>query len=854
MAAASRTAAPGFARLTVIPPILLVAWFLPGLPLLLAGAFLPVPMVLIAAPLAVALGVNGLRRVPSGWPGFRSGSDARYGSSALWGLLGTIAVAGGFAFWQFQFNSQSLIVVRSPAAYVQAGYWIAQHGSLPIPASLSAFGGAHAGLGFSSIGFFAGQGSVIPGMVAGLPMLLAGGFWVHGLPGAAALGPVLGGLAVLCFGGLAGRLVGPGWAPAAAGVLAMTLPQQYTSRDAFVETSLQILLFGGLSLVVDALTMARQARISERGGSSSPARQPASPGGGDSAGTAALAMAGAGVAGEAGLAAGPGMAGEPGSGADAASAPGPGHGAASAGPEGTALLGKPVRPLRLPVLPGWPRPPREFRKPDWLRLPPRSGGSRQAAGQQARVRRGSAGRSVWLTPHGALAVLGGLALGMSALVTVQGLVYILPVIPFAGVLVVGRRATWAPFCIACLIGIAYGLTAALLLARPYLAALAPVPVATGAIAAWLLALTIAAVQVLRFERPRGWTRRMLAGRPLRWLPGLGAAVVAAALIGLAIRPYVQTVRGQPSLAVGGFIASLQRQQGLVVAPGRLYAEDTLYWVIWYAGVPAVLLGGLGAALLVRRELRAMITWQDASGAARNWALTLAVILWGSAVVLWQPHVVPDQPWASRRLVPLVLPGLLLCAIWAAGWLAAGARERGAARVTSGLVSAFCVVALLVPSAATAFGAGLSHAGKSAGLRLVARGLALHRTGQGEEAAVARLCSAIGRYAAVVIVDRIVAEQFTQVIRGMCGVPAAWMVGQPAGAVNSVLASIAARGRRPVLLAARPSQLAGFGASPVRVLNLVTTQAPHELTQPPGGPLPVRYQIWMAVPRGPGSGV
>jgi hypothetical protein len=850
MAAASRTATPGFASLTVIPPILLVAWFLPGLPLLLAGAFLPVPMVLIAAPLAVALGVNGLRRMPSSWPGIRSGPDAGYGLRALWGLLGTVVVAGGFAFWQFQFNSEALIVVRSPAAYLQAGYWIAQHGSLPIPVSLSAFGGAHAALGFSSIGFFAGQGRVIPGMVTGLPMLLAGGFWVHGLPGAAALGPVLGALAVLCFGGLAGRLVGPGWAPAAAAVLAMTLPQQYTSRGAFVETSVQILLFGGLSLVVDALTMARRARSAEPGGL---ARRPAGPGEDDAAGTAALAMAGAGVAGGAGLAAGPGI-GEPGPGADPAAGPDPAPATAPAGPGGTALLGKPVRPLRLPALPGWPRPPREFRMPGWLRPASRSGEGRPAAGPRPRVPEGTERRGAWLTPHGALAVLGGLALGMSALVSVQGLVYILPVIPFAGALVVGRRATWAPFCIACLIGIAYGVAAAVLLARPYLSALAPVPVAVGAIAAWLLALTIAAVQVLRYERPRCWTRKVLTGRPLRWLPGVGAALVAAALIGLAVRPYVQTVRGQPSLAVGRFIASLQRQQGLMVAPGRLYAEDTLYWVIWYAGVPAVLLGGLGAMLLVRRALRAMITWQDPTGAARNWALALAVILWGSAVVLWQPDVVPDQPWASRRLVPLVLPGLLLCAIWAAGWLAAGARERGAARVTSGLVGAFCAVALLVPSAATAFGAGLSHAGKSGGLRLVARGMALHRTGQGEDAAVARLCSAIGRSAAVVIVDRVVAEQFTQVIRGMCGVPAGWMVGQPAAAVDSVLARIAAHGRRPVLLAARPSQLAGFGGSPVRVLSLVTAQAPHQLTQPPGGPVTVRYDIWMVAQRGSGSGV
>ena len=73
---------------------------------------------------------------------------------------------------------------------------------------------------------------------------------------------------------------------------------------------------------------------------------------------------------------------------------------------------------------------------------------------------------------------------------------------------------------------------------------------------------------------------------------------------------------------------------LPVDPTRTYAEDTLYWVIWYVGAPAVLLGGFGLALLVRRSLRALLTWKDVTGAARNWALPLAIIGWGSAAVLW----------------------------------------------------------------------------------------------------------------------------------------------------------------------------------------------------------------------------
>jgi len=54
---------------------------------------------------------------------------------------------------------------------------------------------------------------------------------------------------------LVGRLAGRQWAPAGALALALTLPQLYTSRDAFSEPTVQVLLFGGLSLLVDALTI-----------------------------------------------------------------------------------------------------------------------------------------------------------------------------------------------------------------------------------------------------------------------------------------------------------------------------------------------------------------------------------------------------------------------------------------------------------------------------------------------------------------------------------------------------------------------------------------------------------------------
>ena len=80
-----------FAIVTVLPTLMITAWLLPGLPLLLAGRFFPVPMVLISVPLAVGLVLMATRQLPGRWPG--PGTKERFGArggtanwSALWGL------------------------------------------------------------------------------------------------------------------------------------------------------------------------------------------------------------------------------------------------------------------------------------------------------------------------------------------------------------------------------------------------------------------------------------------------------------------------------------------------------------------------------------------------------------------------------------------------------------------------------------------------------------------------------------------------------------------------------------------------------------------------------------------------
>jgi hypothetical protein len=460
-----------------------------------------------------------------------------------------------------------------------------------------------------------------------------------------------------------------------------------------------------------------------------------------------------------------------------------------------------------------------------------------------------------MTAETMLGGLGGLALGLTSLLSIASLPYLVPAVLIAGVLLAARRAVGLAFCIGIVVGCGYGLAAAYLLAQPPSGPqLAPLKV-IGLDAAGLAVLTLAALLLARFGWARGLARDIVARPPVRWLPGIASAAVIGGIAWLAVRPYLQKVRGVLSPAASDFVGHLQRIAGLPVDPARLYSEDTLYWVIWYAGIATVLLGGFGAAILIRRCLRDLLSGRDTTGTRLNWALPLAVVLVGSAAVLWQPFTVPDQPWASRRLVPVVIPGLILLAIWAAAWLTRRARERGAGRTTAVVVAAFCVGAMLLPSVSTSFGFGLTHAGSRGGLEPTAGGLAQHRVGEHEADAVRSLCASIGSSSAVLILDRHIAAAFTQVIRGMCGVPVAWVSPKaPLSTIPAVLGGIAKSGHHAVALGSSPPQVGVVGGSPTLIMKLATTQYPHELTQPPGAPWRAIYRIWMASVGGTNSGV
>jgi hypothetical protein len=720
-----------FAAVTQAPALLAIAWLVPGIGMLLAGRLMPLTMVIIFVPLAVALCYFAMWRLPAGWPRFGDTRGVQVGA-----LAAMILIAAGFAVWEAYYRSEQVFVVSDPGVYLQYGYWIAEHGTARIPESASAFGSS-AGLDFATTGFSVSDGWITPAFLPGLPLVLAGGTWLGGLGGALLMPAVLGGCAVLSFAGLVGRLCGAWWAVAAELVLALSLPEVYTARTSFSEPLVQVLVFGGLCLCIDSLVPSR-------------------------------------VAGSRGL---------------------------------------------------------------------------------------------------ALAGLGGLALGLTVLVSIGSLGMLLPAFPVLAVLFVARRPQSAPFGLGLFVGIGLGLAAGLVLARTYLSTVSTQLHLIGLSVVGFGAAT-ALLAPLAFPQVRSWLRRVCAyrvrfkGRTVG-LPSLGLVLTGLALVlpvlvlaGLAARPYLQTVRGQVDPSMARAVASLQRLEHLPVDGQRQYDESSLYWVLWYLGVPALLLACAGAAVLGRRLVRAMLssdTPVSVAAALRLWALPFLLIGWTVASVLWSPSVVSWQPIASHRLVPLVLPGLLLLAVWLSSLLTSRATLLGASRVSVVLVATCCVLALAIPPLVTTLNPGLTArptVGQySSGVsklvsRVRLRGIGTSATYRGSIPATASLCAAIGPSASVVFVDSATAASFAPVVRELCGQPAALVVpeGSVAG-IEQAVNSIEQVGRRPVILGPSHSSVSMLGVTLRQVFSLQTLGDAEVLAGPPAGNWPVTYSIWLATPPG-----
>ena len=274
------------------------------------------------------------------------------------------------------------------------------------------------------------------------------------------------------------------------------------------------------------------------------------------------------------------------------------------------------------------------------------------------------------------------------------------------------------------------------------------------------------------------------------------------------------------------VAGLQLRQGLPVDGGRTYAERTVEWLSWWLGPVA-----LGIALVVLAVAVSTATRRWQRGDSPPWAGALLVAATSTALTLWRPAITPDHPWAERRLVSAVaLVAVLVVA--AAAWLAR--RPWPAALRLTAAVTA--LLALVLPTVAASW-PHLSH-----------------RLEQDSMVAVDDACASFADGDVALMVDARAANEWPQVLRGQCGVPALSTTAALradadalAAAVEQVRTAVEAQGRRLVLVAAQfPDTIVELtGAEPALVTDRTVLEDDRLLERRPDSLVPLRIALWSA---------
>lgn len=430
--------------------------------------------------------------------------------------------------------------------------------------------------------------------------------------------------------------------------------------------------------------------------------------------------------------------------------------------------------------------------------------------------------------HPRAAALAGLLIGGTALVRIDGLREAILLLPVIALGALSGRAWARPLLLGTAVGLLGSFAAALALSREYLGSI------TGSLLP-LVALGVAtaggALLVL-----------VLARRGLRMpttlthaLPGGLALAVLGTGILLAARPLFLTVRQDARDPGARVVAGLQQRQGLPVDGGRTYAEHSVTWLAWWVGPVALAVALITLAVLFARVARA---WTAGEGLPA-WAGVLVVASGSTLLTLWRPGITPDHPWAERRLV-IALPFVALLVTAGAAWLWRGGPEawrmstgaRGA--VAGRALACAAIVTLLLPSAAATW----PHR--------------LERVEAGSLLPVAQVCRALAPGDVAVAVDARAANEWPQVIRGMCDRPALSTTNalrnDPhalAAALDRVASGLPSGARLVLVSADSAAAITALGGTPQQVASSVVLEDERLLERRPDGVVPLPIEIWLA---------
>ncbi|MFT4028604.1 MAG: hypothetical protein QM675_01910 [Protaetiibacter sp.] len=279
----------------------------------------------------------------------------------------------------------------------------------------------------------------------------------------------------------------------------------------------------------------------------------------------------------------------------------------------------------------------------------------------------------------------------------------------------------------------------------------------------------------RAAEPAGLT--IHGGR--RWWVGMSAACVVLVAFWLSRPLWIEyhMTTGYPYQVQ---VSQLQAQAGLPLDPTRSYDEYSLWWVVWYFGLPMLVLMTAGIVLL----LRSAFLGHDPG----VWILIVPV-LGVAALYIDLISISPDQPWAFRRLLPVVTPGLVIAGFATIDRVLSSRRRRWLSRVAA--VAAVLVVAL---------GLRISWSAPLMG--------EIHLSGVRAE--TEQLCDAV-RGHDLVVAD--VSDNGAATLKMVCGVEVAGFTVDEPKARAGALSALVARGLDVVVVVESPDSVPWQGAVP-----------------------------------------
>jgi hypothetical protein len=405
---------------------------------------------------------------------------------------------------------------------------------------------------------------------------------------------------------------------------------------------------------------------------------------------------------------------------------------------------------------------------------------------------------IWLLPVAEerrdlrLGVIAGLLLGGATVIRLDGIVLLLPVTAY---LLFRMRSGDESFTVVrgarlAMMGAAFvAIAESLYISPEYILG------RRGQVLAVLLALALVFVVNEVIVRS-GANLLWFATRHRRGLYWAVTSLLAVALLfGWLARPLISESTG-PSYG----IEVLQEREGLEIAPERNYAEMSVVWINWYMGPFFIVLGFAGAAVLAH---------QAAFGGRSGLWLFVSVLGVFATLYLWRPSINPDQIWAMRRYLPVVIPLGSISAVFAIEWAARHLRNRA----RTGLAMAVAVVGslgLLVPPMVTS-----APVWEFSGLT----------------ADFAAMCSDLSPDARILIIDGqsgSLGHRMSQSFRSYCGLEAAWIDRELEGEeLGTIAASVDRRGG--TLVTVRPAE-PGDGTNLDEQYQFLEVT----LSRPPGG--------------------